>query len=95
MKIILAAAAIVLAPTLAAACDGQAISAEASAQPQAAQVAGHPVMPSPLFLTRQSDFSVFFKPDVPAELQRQALQVLQAIYPALEQRATLAALQQQ
>jgi hypothetical protein len=89
MKTILVAAAIALAPILVVAGGMQA-----PAQPQAAQVAGHPVMPSPLFLTRQSDFSVFFKPGVSAELQRQALQILRENYPDLEQGATLAALQQ-
>ncbi len=84
MRTILAAAAITLAPTLAFAGDMQAF-AESAAQAKAAQVAGNPVIPSPMFLTRQSDFSVFFKAHVPAAIQQEALRIFWLTHPELTQ----------
>ncbi len=84
MKTILAAAAIALVPTLAFASDMQAF-AESAAQAKVAQVVGNPLIPSPMFLTRDSNFSVFFKPGVPAEIQREAQRIFWLTHPELAQ----------
>jgi hypothetical protein len=95
MKPLLAASMFALIPTVAAASDmhafdytgnGNPVALVAStAQPKPAQAAASAASPSPLFLTRQSNFSVFFKPDVPAAVQRQALRILWATHPELAQ----------
>lgn len=94
MKTFLAAAVIALVPTLAAA-DMHAFDytgtgtpvalVESTVQPKVAQVAAGPALPSTMFLTRQSNFGVFFKADVPVEIQRQALRLLWATHPELAQ----------
>lgn len=95
MKSLLAAAAIALVPAFAAAGDMHAFDykgngnpvalAEAAVQPKPAQVAAQAVIPSPMFLTRDSNFSVFFKADIPASIQREALRVLWATHPEFTQ----------
>jgi hypothetical protein len=99
MKPLLAAAMISLIPTLAAADmhafdytgTGTPVAIHDSlAAPAAKAQAPQAVTPSPLFLTRQSNFSVFFKPDVPAAIQREALRVLWSTHPELAQPDTAA-----
>jgi len=95
MKPLLAASMFALIPTLAAASDMHAFDYTSTGAPAAlvvsaaqakpAQGTAAAVIPSPLFLTRQSNFSVFFKPDVPVVIQRQALRVLWATHPELGQ----------
>jgi hypothetical protein len=95
MKSILFAAAIALVPSLAAAADTQPFDYRGSAAPMAivdspaapvrAQIAPVVVIPSAMFLTKQSDYSVFVKADVPLEAHRQAMRLLWATNPELGQ----------
>ena len=80
MKPLLAGALIALIPAMAAA-DMQAQAMQA--QPGTAQQADQIIIPSPIFLTRGSNFGKFFKPGVPAAIQEEAERILWLTHPEL------------
>lgn len=93
MKSLLAAAAIALVPTFAAAGDMHAFDykgtgnpvalAETVAQPKTTQAEAQAVIPSPMFLTRDSNYAVFVQDGVPLVIHRQAMRLLWTTNPEL------------
>lgn len=93
MKALICAISLALVPTVASAGDmhgfdytgtGNPVALAAPSETLTVQVRqSHKILPSTMFLTRDSDFSKFVKADVPVDTHRQAMRLLWSTNPEL------------